>query len=214
MFAVNGSKAEELAKNAAKPTAQMLEEIGFVQKWLKSLGATVVTPASELYIRHAGNITGAVEPLSGAKMLMGGVPAGEALATFGYHFDVRGGIPGIGEKGLAKGFTSNRFSPPIFNIGIKHALIEDVPNLAVIGPGSGFEGYACSAGRIVEFNVAVGSGVGIAAIIALLSGKNLADISNKEVRQVLTATNQLPRIYGISNVAEATRLEKFEAVVV
>ncbi len=110
--------------------------------------------------------------------------------------------------------TSNRFSAPIFNIGIKHALIKDVPNLAVIGPGSGFEGYACSAGRIVEFNVAVGGGVGIATIIALLSGKDLADISNQEVRQVLAATNQLPKIYGISNMAEATRLEKFESVVV
>ncbi len=213
MFAVSGSQAEELAKNAAKPTVKMLEEIGFVQKWLKSLGATVVTPASELYIRHAGNIIGAVEPLTGAKMLMGGVPAGEALATFCYHFDVRGGILGIGEKALAQGFKSNRFSPPIFNIGIQHALMKDVPNLAVIGPGSGFEGYACAAGRIVEFNVAVGGGVGIAAIIALLSGKNLADISNQEVRQVLDATNQVPRIYGISNMAEATRLQQYESVV-
>ena len=78
----------------------------------------------------------------------------------------------------------------------------------------GFEGYACSAGRIVEFNVAVGGGVGIATIIALLSGKDLGDISNQEVRQVLAATNQLPKIYGISNMAEATRLEKFESVVV
>jgi len=38
----------------------MLEEMSFVTKWLKSFGATVVKPASELYIRHAGNIQGAV----------------------------------------------------------------------------------------------------------------------------------------------------------
>jgi hypothetical protein len=215
LFAVNSSEAELLARNGAKPTPQMLQEISFVTTWLKNLGATSVTPAAELYIRHAGNITGAVEPLTGSQMLLGGVPADEALATFSYHFDVRGGIPGIGEKAEIKGwFKSLSFEKPTFNIGIRHALIKNVPNLAVVSPASGFEGLACSVGRIVEFNAAVGQGIGIAAIQALLTNRNLADISNRDVRKVLVETKQLPQIYGFANSGEGTLMAQFESLVV
>ncbi|NEP02392.1 MAG: FAD-dependent oxidoreductase [Symploca sp. SIO2E9] len=207
---VNGTQAEELAKAGGKPTREILEEMSFVEKWLKSFGATSVTPASELYIRHAGNITGAVEPLSGADMLMGGVPIWKALGTFAYHFDVRGGITGIGAKADALGFKSVSFEQPIFNIGIRHAQIQDVPNLAVVSPASGFKGFASSAGRIVEFNVAVGQGLGIAAIIALLSDKNLADVSNVEVRQVLLEIGQLPSVFGVVKSIAASKLQQFE----
>lgn len=211
LFAVNGKEAEALARGGAKPTDKMLEEMAFVEKWLKSLGATSVTPASELYIRHAGNVTGVVDPLTGTKMLKGGVSPTEALATFAYHFDVRGGIPGIGEKAKSEGwFQSLHFQPPVFNVGIQHAIIKDVPNLAVVSPGSGFEGYAPAAGRIFEFNAAVGQGIGIGAIIALLSNRNLADISNQEVRKVLVETGQLPRIFGFPKMAEAYKLAEFE----
>ena len=185
-----------------------------VETWLKSLGATSVTPASELYIRHAGNVTGVVEPLTGAQMLRGGVPATEALATFSYHFDVRGGISGIGEKANSRGwFKSLSFQQPTFNIGIRHALIKNVPNLAVVSPCSGFEGLACSVGRIVEFNAAVGQGVGIAAVNAILNNKNLADVSNREVRQVLVETGQLPKIFGVANNADGMLLAQFETLV-
>ena len=211
LLAVDANQAEALARNSAKPTPKMLEEIAYVQTWMKSLGAINVTPASELYIRHAGNVTGVVEPLSGEQMLLGGVPANQALGTFGYHFDSRGGILGLIQKSTAKGFSEIHFEPPLFNIGIRHALIKDIPNLAVIGPGSGFQGYGASTGRIVEFNAAVGGGLGIAAIIALLSGRNLADISNQEVRQVLVATNQLPKIYGVAYPEEASKLKQFES---
>ncbi|NER36672.1 MAG: FAD-dependent oxidoreductase [Oscillatoria sp. SIO1A7] len=210
VFAVTGSEAEELAANGAKPNARMLEEIAFFQKWFESIGATSATPASELYIRHAGNVTGVVEPLSGAKMLAGGVLEREALGTFSYPFDVRGGIVGIGDKAAAKGFKTVSFPQPIFNIGIRHAQMKDIPNLAVVSPASGFRGYGCSAGRIVEFNAAVGQGLGIAAIAAILSDRNLADISNQEVRQVLESSGQLPPIFGIPQTEEASKLEQFE----
>ncbi|MBD0343701.1 MAG: FAD-dependent oxidoreductase [Coleofasciculus sp. Co-bin14] len=213
LFAVNGSEAEALARGGAKPTPKMLEEIRFVEKWLKSLGATSVTPMSELYIRHAGNVTDVVEPLSGSKMLMGGASPSEALGTFSYHFDVRGGIPGIGEKASFLGFTSVSFGKPVFNIGIQHALIKNVPNLAVISPASGFEGFASSAGRIVEFNSAVCQGVGIASVIALLSGRNLANISNLEVRNVLVETRQSSRVYGFAQFEQAYKLQQFESFI-
>ncbi|UBF28494.1 FAD-dependent oxidoreductase [Kovacikia minuta CCNUW1] len=206
-----GSQAEALARGAAKPTAAMLEEMKFIEKWFKSIGATVVRSASELYIRHAGNVTGVVEPLSGARMLEGGVFSNEALGTFGYHLDVRGGITGLGARAAEKGIASISFhTPPLFNIGIRHALVRSVPNLAVVSPASGFDGYACAAGRIVEFNVAVGQGVGIAASLAIISNRNLAEITNREVRQVLEQTGQLSRIYGRSYMTEASRLQAFE----
>lgn len=213
LFAVTGTEAETLARSGAKPTPKMLEEISYLEKWLKTLGATAVTPAIELYIRHCGNVLGAVQPLSGSDMLMGGVQSREALGTFAYHFDVRGGILGIGAKAGALGFSSVSFPPPIFNIGIQHALIKNVPNLAVVSPASGFDGYACSAGRIVEYNTAVGQGIGIAAIIALLSGRNLATVANIEVRQVLDATGLASRVFGFAKIADASKLEKFESLI-
>jgi hypothetical protein len=146
-------------------------------------------------------------------MLKGGVSPQEALGTFAYHFDVRGGIPGIGIKASEKGFTSVSFPPPTFNIGIRHAQIQDVPNLAVVSPASGFKGFAPAAGRIVEFNSAVGQGLGIAAIIALLSGKNLADVTNLEVRKVLVETGQIPRVFGVAKAVEAAKLEQFETAI-
>ncbi len=213
LFAVSGTLAETLARSCAKPTPQMLEEFSFIEKWLKTLGATAVIPASELYIRHCGNVIGVVQPLTGSDMLMGGVAPREALGTFAYHFDVRGGIPGIGAKAGAIGFASVNFPPPIFNIGMQHALIKDVQNLAVVSPGSGFEGYACSAGRIVEYNSAVGQGVGIAIVIALLSNRNLATVGDIEVRKILDATGQSPRIYGFAKTADASKLERFESLI-
>ncbi|NEQ82382.1 MAG: hypothetical protein F6K26_19685 [Moorea sp. SIO2I5] len=147
--------------------------MNFVETWLKGIGAKAVKPASELYIRHAGNITGVVNPLYGSQMLLGGTPNWSALGTFGYHFDVRGGIEGLGNRASENGFKSVSFSKPIFNIGIQHAQIKAVPNLALVSPGSGFQRFASSAGRIVEFNAGVGQALGIAAITALLSGRNL-----------------------------------------
>ena len=213
LWRATATEADQLARNAAKPTPTMLEEIKFVDQWFRSIGATAVKPMSELYIRHAGNITGVVEPLSGSRMLEGGADAAEALGTFGYALDVRGGIAGLGPKAAAKNAGSINFEhPPLFNVGMRHALIRAVPNLAVVSPASGFDGYACAAGRIIEFNVAVGQGVGIAATLALVRNRNLADINNMDVRQVLVQTTQLPRIYGKSYLTEASRLQAFEQV--
>jgi FAD dependent oxidoreductase len=215
LLRVTATEAETLARNAAKPTAMMLEEIKFIERWFKSIGATAVKPMAELYIRHAGNITDVIEPLTGTRMFEGGVDASEAIATFGYALDVRGGIAGLGPKAAAKGAGSINFEhPPLFNVGIRHALIRAVPNLAVVSPGSGFEGYACAAGRIIEFNVAVGQGIGIAASLAIIRNRNLADMTNMDVRRVLVQTTQLPRIYGKSYLTEASRLQAFENVMI
>ena len=117
----------------------------------------------------------------------------------------------MGEKAYAKGITRLSFQLPVFNVGIQHAIIKDIPNLAVVSPGSGFVGLAPAAGRIVEYNSGVGQGLGIAAVIALLNNRNLADVTNREVRQVLIETKRLPRIFGVPKIAEASRMVAFES---
>ncbi|MBW4626185.1 MAG: FAD-dependent oxidoreductase [Brasilonema octagenarum HA4186-MV1] len=211
LYKVNAEQAETLARAKSKPTSEMLREMLFVRRWFESIGATQVKSPEELYIRHAGNITGAVDPLSGSEMLAGGVPQSQALGTFGYHFDIRGGITGLDERAAGKGFNDFAFlNPPLFNIGIQHALIKNVPNLAVISPASGFVGYASSAGRIVEFNCGVGQGVGIAAAIAMVQARNLAEISNTQVRTILAQTGKLSQVYGTDNPLLASQLGSFE----
>ncbi|NEP27762.1 MAG: FAD-dependent oxidoreductase, partial [Moorea sp. SIO3I6] len=65
-----------------------------------------------------------------------------------------------------------------------------------------------------EFNAGVGQALGIAAITALLSGRNLSNVSNSEVRKVLLSTKQLPRVYGYANNQEARKLKNFESLLV
>jgi hypothetical protein len=211
LIEVNASQSESLAKGGARPTDVMLQEISFLKTWLKSLGATAVFPASELYIRHAGNVTDVMSPLSGAKMLAGGVFRRDALGTFSYSFDVRGGIAGVAARAIAQGtslFESRQH--PQFNLGIQHALLKSVPNLAVVSPASGFTGYGCTAGRIVEFNVGVGQGVGIACALAVLRNQPVANISDTQVRRSLQQMDALPKIYEQIDAMGSERLYEFE----
>lgn len=200
LFDVNADQAEQLAQNKSLPTPEMMNEFNkFIVTWFKSIGATIVTPSPELYIRRAGNIIGVNDPLTGVEMLRGGVPTSEAIGTFGYHFDIRGGIDGLGsraaEKGL-EGLVFMKLPAPLFNVGIQHTLLRNVVNLSVISPASGFEGYASSAGRIVEFNAFVGQGVGIAIALDLVNNVNLNTITNRQVRDILSQRNLLSAIYG------------------
>ncbi|MBW4659788.1 MAG: FAD-dependent oxidoreductase [Drouetiella hepatica Uher 2000/2452] len=210
LFFVNAAQAEALARGGAKPTAEMLQEMGYVERWLKSLGATSVRVAPELYIRHAGNIVGAVEPLSGAQMTAGGVSAAQALGTFGYHFDTRGGILGLWQRAAKVGVKKFAFKAPLLNVGMRHAFFKEISNLAVVSPASGFTGGASAVGRIVEFNVAVGQAVGIAMAIAHLSNRNLSDIANSEVHNILVKTDRLPKIYGRYDPTETSTMGDFE----
>jgi hypothetical protein len=210
LFFVTAAQAEALARNNAKPTPAMLTEMSFVERWVRSLGATTVRTAIELYIRHAGNITGVLEPLPGAQMMAGGVFNTEALGSFGYAFDARGGIAGIDERALAVGAPSPHFKTPLFNIGFRHTLLKDIPNLCVLGPATGFDGKASTAGRIVEYNVGVGQAVGIAACLALLTNRAISSFTNSEIRNVLAATGRLPKIYGVTDREEAATVALFE----
>lgn len=114
--------------------------------------------APELYVRSADQIAHPHRVLNAETMALGGVRRPEALGTFTYALDLRGGLPGIDLPPMAR---------PTFNFGFSHTLPREVRNLAVLGPAGGFGGLAAGAGRIIELNVSVGQGVAIAGARAL-----------------------------------------------
>jgi hypothetical protein len=62
----------------------------------------------------------------------------------------------------------------------------------------------------VEHNVGVVVGVGIAAVLAVESGRDLGGISTAEVRQVLDESGIAPQLYGAADSTNLARLERFE----
>ncbi|MGK7895230.1 MAG: FAD-dependent oxidoreductase [Xenococcus sp. (in: cyanobacteria)] len=194
LFDVNATQARELSNNGAQPTPMMRSIAKEIEAFFRSLGAPRIEFMDELYIRTAGQITQSLDDLTATKMTDGGVPAEEALGTFSYHLDARGGIDGFWEKIAEKGIHEIRgFLMPTFNYGFRHTLPVELENLSVLSPASGFGGLGTTAGRIVEFNVSVGEGLAIANAIAITEKRSLHSITNQEVRQALGYT---PQIYG------------------
>jgi tetratricopeptide (TPR) repeat protein len=194
LFYTDATKARELSHQRAKPEAYMVEFAAKVQKFFQGLGASRVETMNELYIRSTEQIANPVEELSSTLMTKGGVPADEALGTFSYHLDVRGGIKGLGARAATAGIKSIDFHyMPTFNYGFRHTLPKERQNLAVLGPTSGFGGLGEAAGRIVEFNVSVGEGLAIAVAKAITENRSLPTIKNRDVRQQLGYT---PEVYG------------------
>ncbi len=195
LFYADSQTSRQLSLTGAKPTPQMAEFARKVQDFYKSLGATEVKLMPELYIRSAGHIARSLDDLTATDMAGGGVPADQALGTFSYHLDVRGGITGIGERANSLGFGKLNIHTdmPAFNYGFRHTLPVERDNLAVLSPASGFGGLGVAAGRIVEFNVSVGEGLAIATAKALKENRTLHSITNREVRQTL---NYTPLVYG------------------
>jgi len=69
-----------------------------VSHFYRGLGARRVLWMPELYVRSADQLAHPVTPLSAHRMGWGGVPANQALGSFTYKFDFRGGYPGLGGK--------------------------------------------------------------------------------------------------------------------
>ena len=194
LFDVDATQARELSNNGAQPTPMMEEIAQEVAAFFRGLGVPRIEFMDELYIRTAGQIAESLDDLTATKMTDGGVPAEEALGTFSYHLDARGGIDGFWERVEEKGIHEIRgFLMPTFNYGFRHTLPVEYENLSVLSPASGFGGLGTTAGRIVEFNVSVGEGLAIANAIAVTQGRSLHSITNQEVKQELGYT---PHIYG------------------
>lgn len=208
LFYVDGKTSRQLSLNGSKPTPDMLTFARKVQDFYRSLGASEVKLMSELYIRSAGHIAQSVDDLTATEMAGGGVSDAEALGTFTYHLDVRGGITGIGEMATRLGIDklNIHLNMPTFNYGFRHTLPKERDNLAVLSPASGFGGLGISAGRIVEFNVSVGEGLAIAVAKASQEKRSLHSITNQEVRKTF---NYTPLVYGrpSSNYAAIKNIE-------
>jgi hypothetical protein len=194
LFDVDAAQARQLSNNSAKPTASMLAVAQQVRAFFQSLGAERVKFMEELYIRSAGQIAQSLDDLTATKMTEGGVPAAEALGTFSYPLDIRGGIAGLKDQVSPERLKNiHQVYRPTFNYGFRHTLPVERENLAVLAPASGFGGLGKSAGRIVELNVSVGEGLAIAVARAIARQRSLHSISNREVRQAMSYT---PVIYG------------------
>ena len=130
-------------------------------------GATAVEWSPRLYVRSADQILDPIEPLSATVMVAGGVPPQQAVGTFSYGLDIRGGLR---QRVPLPG------RPLTFNVGYRHTLPRERDNLAVLGPAGGFAGLGVGAGRILELNVTVGQGLACAVALALTSHQPLAAI--------------------------------------
>jgi hypothetical protein len=137
-------------------------------------GAKRVEWMPELYVRSADQLANPVAVLGETEMANGGVPHNQALGTFSYFLDFRGGIKGIAG-----------FPKPTFNFGYRHTLPQELDNLAVLGPAAGYGGLGGGAGRILELNISIGQGLAIASALALADGMALAAIDPVRVAKYM-----------------------------
>lgn len=194
LFYADAATAQTLSREGSTPTAEMYSTATAIADLFENFGATRVEIMDELYIRNTGQIANPVDELSATLMAAGGLPDSEAIGTFGYHLDDRGGIEGLDAEVNDSVFRLyNLDQMPIFNYGFRHTLPQEAENLAVLGPASGFGGLGATAGRIVEFNVGVGEGLAIAIAHSLSQGQPLHSITNADVRSAMGYT---PAIYG------------------
>ena len=199
LFYADSETAQRLSFSGAVPTAEMKATADKIKVLFEKIGVPRVEIMDELYIRNAGQIANSVDELSATLMAAGGLPENEAIGTFGYHLDDRGGIEGLEDKVDTTVLRLFNFEHmPVFNYGFRHTLPLEKENLSVLGPASGFGGLGTTAGRIVEFNVSVGEGLAIAIADAMTEERSLHSITNQEIRRDLSQRNggQAPATYG------------------
>lgn len=174
LFRNNASQNRLLLAHRGRPLSWMLPAAADVESFFLRHGASSVDWMPELYIRSAEQIAHPLQPLSAGLMARGGVADPEALGTFTYALDFRGGL--------------SQFVPPAkptFNFGYRHTLPREVANLAVLGPASGYGGLGEGAGRIIELNISAGQGVAIAGALSLLRHSSLAALDPREVARLM-----------------------------
>ena len=165
IFHNDAAQNRRVLADQARPLTWMQPTALAVTRFFRRLGASRVVWMPELYVRSADEIAHSVQPLSAIQMAQGGVAAAQALGTFTYPLDFRGGL--------------SRFVPPArptFNFGYRHTLPREVSNLAVLGPAAGYGGLGEGAGRIIELNISVGQGLATAIALAVKQQLPLAAV--------------------------------------
>ena len=176
LFRNSAAQNREVIARHGRPLGWMVPAAADVESFFLRHGARRVHWMPELYIRSADQIAHPRMALSAGLMARGGVPRPEALGTFSYHLDFRGGISAYVPP-----------AKPTFNFGYRHTLPREVSNLAVLGPASGFGGLGQGAGRIIELNISVGQGLAIASALALSRRLPLAAVDPREVARLMPA---------------------------
>ena len=171
----DAAQNRRILAGGSRPLPWMRPYAAAVTRFFKGLGAHEVHWMPELYVRSADQLRDPLEPLTAQQMAWGGVPGDEALGTFSYNLDFRGGLPGISHQ-----------PRPTFNFGYRHTLPRNRSNLAVLGPAAGYGGLGAGAGRIIELNISSGAGVAIASALALRDGVALADVDPAMVPRLLS----------------------------
>lgn len=184
LWRVDAKEAVQIADNDARPTEEMKKTGQNISNFFHQLyPKSEVKIADEVYVRHTVNIADAKTPISGTTMMNGGCPEREAVGSFKYHLDIRGGIPGLDAQMAMHGESPPaHFEIPTYGIGVEHTLPKSVPNLAVVGPASGYTGLAVGAGRIVENNSIVAEALGITISEASSQNKDAFTITNRQAR--------------------------------
>ena len=177
LFRNDAATNRRVLARGSRPLPWMRPYAASISHFFRGLGARRVVWMPELYVRNADQLAHPVTPLTAKWMGWGGVPANQALGSFTYKLDFRGGYPGL-----------ERTPPqpdPTFNFGYRHTLPREIGNLAVLGPAAGYGGLGEGVGRIVELNVSVGAGVAIAAVLAGQNHTTLAQLDPIKVAQLL-----------------------------
>lgn len=174
LFRNSAARNRAVLAQGSQPQSWMVPAAADVESFFRRHGARRVHWLPELYVRSADQIAHPIRPLSAGLMARGGVPRWEALGTFTYDLDLRGGLVGVVAP-----------ARPTFNFGYRHTLPRELSNLAVLGPASGFAGLGEGAGRIIELNISVGQGLAIASTLALLKGIPLAAVDPHQVAQLM-----------------------------
>ena len=176
-----------------RPLPWMVPYAEQVSAYFLRHGAKQVEWMPELYVRSADQLAHPVAVLGDTEMANGGVPRSQALGTFSYFLDFRGGLKGIGI-----------FPKPTFNFGYRHTLPRELDNLAVLGPAAGYGGLGGGAGRILELNISIGQGLAIAAGLSLADGMALAAIDPVRVARLMP-----PGFIAYGRPSNASRVHLF-----
>lgn len=161
--------------------AVLQAEMHHFERYLREVGGFAqvsVIPPESLYVRQTVTLM-ARENMTARKAIEGGVSPEKGVGTFSYWLDLRG-------TQLWKLYPGEHLPKPIFNVGLDVALpsCPKLQNFAFVGRSAGYSPIGQGTGRIVQHNALLGEGVGVAAALAALSSKPLAEIVDAEMPQV------------------------------
>lgn len=162
--------------------AFLLEEMNQFERFLHAEGGMdtvkILTPEA-LYVRQTVTLL-ARNNMTAEQTIRGGVSPEDAIGTFSYWLDLRG-------TQLWKLYPGEELPKPVFNVGLQVAFPKDsrLENLAFVSRSAGYSPIGQGTGRIVQHNAMLGEAIGIAAAMAVQTGRPMHQVPPNEIREVL-----------------------------